>query len=96
MLKSMYFTFVDDDFKELFLLEANKYRRIHSAVSLSWSAELTRKAQQWAEYLAEKDEYRNFFQLLLILHFFLLFLNTFKKRRKTPVPELFLKKGKIY
>ena len=66
---------VDDDFKELFLLEASKYRRIHSSVSLSWSVELTRKAQQWAEYLAEKDEYTNLFQLLLILHFLSLYLN---------------------
>ncbi|XP_027058601.1 ectin-like isoform X3 [Pocillopora damicornis] len=35
----------------------NCYRGFHNAPPLRWSAELTRAAQEWADYLASRDEF---------------------------------------
>ena len=54
---SFCFLAVGQEFINYFMTEINKYRRMHSAIPLTWSLELSMKAQQWAEYLANEDKY---------------------------------------
>ncbi len=47
---------VSASFKAKLLEEANKFRRMHSAVPLVWSDKLATKAQIWAEKLAREQQ----------------------------------------